>query len=223
LDPLKLLEEIRALQAHLAALGDGESLPVPSANGPDLQAFLASLSSTWRAGEIRPTFSIEARPRYLRGLQTLATPMSAPRSEPQHTPIHANTPAVALTRPSPIYAATGQAKLHAVRMVWPIVSRRLEDLPNLSATHLFEELSIQFPGRPTAGQYKSFLRRVNRWRRDARARGVVIGPKTYRRPIGQAAWAPTRPLRGALGRDGGLPCRSTRSTRPDRAGTAQRV
>jgi hypothetical protein len=46
---------------------------------------------------------------------------------------------------------------------------------------LFEELCFQFPGRFTVRQYNTLLRRVNRWRRDARARGVVIGPKTYRR------------------------------------------
>ena len=50
----------------------------------------------------------------------------------------------------------------------------------ISATQLFEEISIQFPGRFTRAQYKTLLRRVNRWRDDARARGVVIGPKTYR-------------------------------------------
>jgi hypothetical protein len=65
-------------------------------------------------------------------------------------------------------------------MIWPIVSRRLEGLPNISATQLFEEISIQFLGRFTRAQYKTLLRRVNRWREDARARGVVIGPKTYR-------------------------------------------
>lgn len=46
---------------------------------------------------------------------------------------------------------------------------------------LFEELCFQFPGRFTVRQYNTLLRRVNRWRRDARARGVVVGPKTYRR------------------------------------------
>jgi hypothetical protein len=46
---------------------------------------------------------------------------------------------------------------------------------------LFDELCIQFPGRFTRRQYKSFLRRVNAWRRDARDRGVVIAPKTIRR------------------------------------------
>ena len=66
-------------------------------------------------------------------------------------------------------------------MVWPIVCRRLEGLPNINATQLFDELCVQFPGRFTPRQYKTLLRRVNRWRRDALARGVVIGPKTYRR------------------------------------------
>ena len=66
-------------------------------------------------------------------------------------------------------------------MVWPIVCRRLEGMPNINATQLFEELCTQFPGRFTRKQYNTLLRRVNLWRRDARARGVVIGPKTYRR------------------------------------------
>ncbi|WP_206437492.1 hypothetical protein [Mesorhizobium sp. M6A.T.Cr.TU.016.01.1.1] len=45
---------------------------------------------------------------------------------------------------------------------------------------LFEELCIQFPGRFTRKQYKTFARRVGVWRQAARVRGVVIGPKTYR-------------------------------------------
>jgi len=36
-----------------------------------------------------------------------------------------------------------------LRMVWPIVCRRLEGLPNLNASQLFEDLCIQFPGRST--------------------------------------------------------------------------
>ena len=69
LDPLKLLEEMRAVQAYLAALANGETPPPTTADPPDLAAFVAGLSSAWHAGEIRPTFSIEAKPRYLRSLQ----------------------------------------------------------------------------------------------------------------------------------------------------------
>jgi hypothetical protein len=65
-------------------------------------------------------------------------------------------------------------------MAWPIVCRRLESLPNINASQLFDELCVQFPGRFTPRQYKTLLRRVNLWRRDALARGVVIGPRTYR-------------------------------------------
>src|SRR5690348_743339 len=53
--PLKLLEEIRAVQAHLMALADGDKSPA-----------LAPEHPAWRAGEARPTFNIEAKPRYLR-------------------------------------------------------------------------------------------------------------------------------------------------------------
>jgi len=63
IDPLKLLEEMRAVQAYLAGVADGETPPQLTSNQPDLAAFVASLSSAWRAGEIRPTFSVEAKPR----------------------------------------------------------------------------------------------------------------------------------------------------------------
>ena len=58
LDPLKLLEEIRAMQAHLVALADGGEVPIATPEPPDLSGFVASLSSAWRAGEVRPTFSV---------------------------------------------------------------------------------------------------------------------------------------------------------------------
>jgi len=45
LDPLRLLEEIRAVQAHLAALADGDKLPSATPEPPDLAAFVAGLSS----------------------------------------------------------------------------------------------------------------------------------------------------------------------------------
>jgi hypothetical protein len=57
----------------------------------------------------------------------------------------------------------------------------LEEFPNINAMQLFEELCVQFPGRFTRKQYKTLVRRVSLWRQAARARGVVIGPKTYRR------------------------------------------
>ena len=184
LDPLKLLEEMRAVQAYLAALADGETPPPMSSEPPNLAAFVASLSSAWHVGEIRPTFSIEAKPRYLRGLEKISaqtlvssTAISQAATAPVPTPTSANT----REKPQPIYAERGHARVHALSMVWPIVCRRLEALPNINAMQLFDELCIQFPGRFTRKQYKTLLRRVNLWRGDARARGVVIGSKTYRR------------------------------------------
>lgn len=96
------------------------------------------------------------------------------------TPTVVAIPAKSQQRPQPIYAPSGCSRIQALRMVWPIVCRRLEGLPNISAMQLFDELCIQFPGRFTRKQYKTLLRHVNRWRQDAQARGVVIGPKTYR-------------------------------------------
>src|SRR6185312_14702272 len=85
LDPLKLLEEMRAVQAHLTALADGETPPGSTSEPPDLASFVASLSSAWRAGEVRPTFSVAAKPRYLRGLQTVLRADMASARMPAHT------------------------------------------------------------------------------------------------------------------------------------------
>lgn len=184
LDPLQLLEEMRAVQAYLAALADGETPPPMSSEPPDLAAFVASLSSAWHVGEIRPTFSVDAKPRYLRGLEKVSGQGSVARSStaPEATTPTVRTPTATSVqpKPQPIYANPGAARVQALRMAWPIVCRRLEGFPNINATQLFEELCIQFPGRFTPKQYKSLSRRVSLWRRDARARGVAIGPKTYR-------------------------------------------
>ncbi len=92
LDPLKLLEEMRAVQAYLAAMADGETPPPMTSEPPNLAAFVASLSSAWHQGEIRPTFSIEAKPRYLRGLQRISE--QAPISTPVAATIAATPTAV---------------------------------------------------------------------------------------------------------------------------------
>jgi hypothetical protein len=101
---------------------------------------------------------------------------------PAPTPVTPPAPPVTMhEKPEPVYAAPGHARMQALRMAWPIVCRRLEEFPTINAMQLFEELCIQFPGRFTPKQYKTIVRRVSLWRQAARARGVVIGPKTYRR------------------------------------------
>ncbi len=179
LDPLKLLEEMRAVQAHLAALTDGEVPPAITADPPDLAAFVASLSSAWRAGEVRPTFSVAAKPRYLRGLQSVAQKDVAamPVVPPARVSVSvAKTP----ERPPLIYAGRGNGRFHALTMVWPLVCRRLEGFPNINSCQLFEELCAQFPGRFNPYQRKTLSKRVKIWRRDARARGVITDHLHYR-------------------------------------------
>jgi hypothetical protein len=100
LDPLKLLEEMRAVQAHLAALANGETPPPATSEPPNLAVFVASLSSAWHAGEIRPTFSIETKPRYLRSLQNVPTQI-----------IVASPPSASAPAPPPALVATS-AKMH---------------------------------------------------------------------------------------------------------------
>lgn len=55
LDPLRLLDEIRAVQRHLADLTTGNHNRILPAREPDLEKFLASLAVAWRDGEVRPT------------------------------------------------------------------------------------------------------------------------------------------------------------------------
>lgn len=174
---------MRAVQAHLTALADGETPPTMSSEPPNLATFVASLSSAWRSGEVRPTFSLDAKPRYLRGLQTIAAP--TPRTQLQEVASSkiekpGKMSAKLQMKPQPVYARPGNARIYGLRMAWPIVARRLEGMPNISAMQLFDELCVQFPGRFTPRQYAALLRRVNRWRDDARERGVSVGTKTYR-------------------------------------------
>jgi Integrase core domain len=55
LDPLRLLDEIRTVQHHLAALAAGEHIHVLPHRHADLDTFLKSLAHAWRDGEVRPT------------------------------------------------------------------------------------------------------------------------------------------------------------------------
>jgi hypothetical protein len=135
------------LQAYLVALANGETPPPTAADPPNLAAFVASLSSAWHAGEIRPTFSIEAKPRYLRSLQDLPKQATSPTPALQSvTP----PPSVAASarvqqKPTLVYAEPGQARVQALRMVWPIACSRLEELPNISATQLFDRQRQLWP------------------------------------------------------------------------------
>ena len=144
---------MRAVQAYLVALADGEIPPPMSAEPPDLAAFVASLSSAWHAGEIRPTFSIAAKPRYLRSLQKVSAPVRVARPAtappPETPPVRDRTQP---EQPGPVYAGCGHARVQALRMVWPIMCRRLEGLPNINAMQLFEALYLPFPGRFTRKQ-----------------------------------------------------------------------
>ena len=62
LDPLKLLDEIRTVQHHLAGLAAGEPVHVLPRRDADLEAFLKSLAHAWQDGEIRPTHRSGPKP-----------------------------------------------------------------------------------------------------------------------------------------------------------------
>jgi len=212
LDPLQLLEEVRAMQSHLVLLADGSKPPASSTDEPDLSAFLASLSSAWRAGEVRPTHSAEAKPRYLRRIQSLVhrdtvAPRQVPPPPPQPKVLQMEAqPAITPDRPSAPqldpeierqcelqrqeFARRHIQRRHAFTLIWPLVCRRLESRPNINATELFDELRGQYPGRFHCGQLGAFIRRVGLWRADARARGVMIGKRTHRNTQSRARRRP---------------------------------
>jgi hypothetical protein len=64
LDPLRLLDEIRATQQVLADLASGRTVPVSARDrDAELDRFLRSLSTAWQDGEVRPTHRQEPPPR----------------------------------------------------------------------------------------------------------------------------------------------------------------
>ena len=62
LDPLRLLEEIRSVQHHLAALAAGQSSHVAPSHDGSLDRFLAGLATAWQHGEVRATHRLAPRP-----------------------------------------------------------------------------------------------------------------------------------------------------------------
>jgi len=62
LDPLRLLDEIRTVQHHLAGLAAGEHVHVLPHRDADLDRFLNSLAHAWRDGEVRHTHRTGPKP-----------------------------------------------------------------------------------------------------------------------------------------------------------------
>jgi hypothetical protein len=75
LDPLRLLDEIRAVQRQLAAFVAGTTTHVPAAGNGNLEEFLAGLATAWRVGEVRPTHRTPAKAR--RDWRTRENPFEA--------------------------------------------------------------------------------------------------------------------------------------------------
>jgi hypothetical protein len=163
LDPLKLLEEMRAIQAYLAALANGETPPAMTADPPDI------LNRSQTAVSADSATSSATNDESHRGAPTGDT--SNFRCDVRENAGEADA---GLRR---AWSSSCPSASHGVADRIP----PLGGIPTINATQLFEELCAQFPGRFTPKQYKSFVRRVSLWRQHARARGVVIGPKTYRR------------------------------------------
>jgi hypothetical protein len=68
LDPLRLLDEIRAVQQELAGFAAGQQIKVAPRTDVDLDKFLKSLATAWHGGEVRPTH--QPSPKALRHWRT---------------------------------------------------------------------------------------------------------------------------------------------------------
>ncbi|MBA3709738.1 MAG: hypothetical protein H0W83_13070 [Planctomycetes bacterium] len=75
LDPLRLLDEIRKMQHHLAELAAGEVPTVLPVRDQELEKFLKSLSTAWKSGEVRPTH--RDMPKPMRDWRTRVDPFEA--------------------------------------------------------------------------------------------------------------------------------------------------
>jgi len=62
-DPLRLLDEVRAMQHHLVQLAVGATVHTAPSRNADLDAFMKTLATVWREGEVRPTHRKEPKPR----------------------------------------------------------------------------------------------------------------------------------------------------------------
>jgi hypothetical protein len=62
LDPLRLLDEIRTMQGHLAEIAAGEVPELPASRDPELETFLKSLRTAWQRGDVRPTHAVPPKP-----------------------------------------------------------------------------------------------------------------------------------------------------------------
>jgi hypothetical protein len=62
LDPLRLLDEVRRMQQHIADLAAGAITAPTPANDSSLQQLLQGLSTAWRSGEVRPTHREPVKP-----------------------------------------------------------------------------------------------------------------------------------------------------------------
>jgi hypothetical protein len=63
LDPLALLDEIRRMQHHLAALATGATRHIVPQRDGDLDRYIKSLATAWQHGDVRPTHRKQPKPR----------------------------------------------------------------------------------------------------------------------------------------------------------------
>jgi hypothetical protein len=77
LDPVRLLDEIRATQQHIAKLAAGEVSQVIPSSDVALEEFLKSLSTAWRDGEVRPTHRPQPTSKPRRHWRTRKDPFEA--------------------------------------------------------------------------------------------------------------------------------------------------
>ena len=77
LDPVRLLDEIRATQQHIAKLAAGETSHLIPTSDLALEVFLKGLATAWRDGEVRPTHRPQPTSKERRHWRTRKDPFAA--------------------------------------------------------------------------------------------------------------------------------------------------
>src|SRR5947207_505051 len=63
LDPVRLLQQIRAAQQQLVDIADRSLGETAKPTSPTLEEFLSGLRTAWREGEVRPTSVVKPKPK----------------------------------------------------------------------------------------------------------------------------------------------------------------
>lgn len=187
LDPIRLLEEVRAAQQQLETLAHGGSVLPPRTAEPDLMRFLANLSTARCDVTVQPArvaISLNEAAAVSQRVSKKESGQTDPGAMAKRPENRAKTSTPESSFSLPPEVVRRYPRRQVLDLVWPQVVRWLDACPNLSSAMIFDQLLALYPGRFQPGQVGALERRVKAWREVARMRGVVIGKRKNRQSPG---------------------------------------